>query len=112
MRKFGEFVAAITVAALIAIVFSASLATPSAAQERRQGRSHAYDGLWSVSIRTQSGPCDPSYRYPARIVGGQIVPATSDFSYHISGNVVSSGAIAVTVSQGLQSATGYGRPKN
>ena len=37
-----------------------------------RARSHAYDGLWSVSIRTQDGPCDPSYRYPARIVGGQV----------------------------------------
>ena len=72
-------------------------------------RSHAYDGLWSVSIRTQSGPCDPSYRYPARIVGGQVVQADNDFSYQISGDVVSSGAIAVTVSKGLGSATGYGR---
>jgi hypothetical protein len=115
MRKFGGFVAAVTVAALFATVLSAVLvtflATPAAAEERRQTRtrSHAYDGLWSVSIRTQSGPCGANYRYPARIVAGQIVQAGSDFSYQISGNVISSGAIAVTVSQGLQSATGYGR---
>ena len=51
----------------------------------------------------------PSYRYPARIVGGQILQADNDFSYQISGVVVSSGAIAVTVSKGGQSATGYGR---
>ena len=66
-------------------------------------------GLWSVSIRTQAGPCDPSYRYPARIVGGQVRQADNDFSYQISGVVVASGAIAVTVSKGGQSATGYGR---
>ena len=51
----------------------------------------------------------PAYRYPARIVGGQIRQADNDFSYQISGAVVSSGAIAVTVSKGGQSATGYGR---
>ena len=76
---------------------------------KKHTRSRAYDGLWSVSIRTQAGPCDPSYRYPARIVGGQLQQADNDFSYQISGVVVSSGAIAVTVSKGGQSATGYGR---
>jgi hypothetical protein len=82
-------------------------ATPSEAA--RRARSSAYDGLWSVSIRTQAGPCDPSYRYPARIVGGQIRQADNDFSYQITGVVVGSGGIAVTVSKGGQSATGYGR---
>jgi hypothetical protein len=64
--------------------------------------------LWSVSIRTEAGPCDPSYRYPARIVGGRVLQVDKDFSYQISGNVISSGGIAVTVSKGSQSATGYG----
>jgi hypothetical protein len=62
-----------------------------------------------VSILTQAGPCDPSYRYPARIVGGQVRQAENDFSYQISGVVVSSGGIIVTVSKGGQSATGSGR---
>jgi hypothetical protein len=89
-------------------VFVMTAATPSQAAGRH-GRSSAYDGLWSVSIRTQAGPCDPSYRYPARIVGGQVKQADNDFSYQISGNVVSSGGIAVIVSKGGQAATGYGR---
>jgi hypothetical protein len=88
-------------------VFLATVATPSEAAQR--GRSRAYDGLWSVSIRTEAGPCDPSYRYPARIIGGQVRQADSDFSYQISGVVVASGGIAVTVSKSGQSATGYGR---
>ena len=104
MRKFGGLITALAVAALLATV----AATPSVAAGKRT-RSHAYDGLWSVSILTQAGPCDPSYRYPARIVGGQVRQADNDFSYQISGVVVSSGAIAVTVSKGGQSATGYGR---
>ena len=37
------------------------------------------------------------------------VQADNDFSYQISGAVVASGGIAVTVSKGGQSATGYGR---
>ena len=69
----------------------------------------AYDGLWSVSIHTAYGPCDPTYRYPARIIGGRVQQADNDFSYQISGAVVASGAIGVTVYRMGQSATGYGR---
>jgi hypothetical protein len=107
MSKLGGAVIAIAVAGLLVAI----AATPSNADanKRTLHRSRAYDGLWSVSIRTQYGPCDASYRYPARIVAGQIVQAGSDFSYQISGVVISSGAIAVTVSKGLGSATGYGR---
>jgi hypothetical protein len=95
----------LTAVALAGVLVAAS--TPSEAAKR--GRSSAYDGLWSVSIRTEAGPCDPSYRYPARIIGGQIRQADNDFSYQISGAVVGSGGIAVTVSKGGQSATGYGK---
>ena len=107
MRKLGGFVSAIATAGVLVAI----AATPSdaAAKKHMRTRSRAYDGLWSVAIRTQAGPCDPSYRYPARIVGGQIRQADSDFSYQISGVVVPSGAIAVMVSKGGQSATGYGR---
>jgi hypothetical protein len=92
-------------AVTVALVVAA--ATPSEAAKK--GRSGVYDGLWSVSIRTEAGPCDPSYRYPARIVGGRVLQADNDFSYQISGNVIASGGIAVTVSKGGQAATGYGK---
>jgi hypothetical protein len=98
MRRLSVLAAVAMASVLIAA------ATPSEARKRGP-----YDGLWSVSIHTQAGPCDPSYRYPARIIGGQIRQADNDFSYQISGAVVSSGGIAVTVSKGGQSATGYGR---
>lgn len=104
MRRVGGFVTAVALTAAVA----ATAATPSHAAGKKH-RSGAYDGLWSVSIRTRTGPCDAAYRYPARIVGGQILQAENDFSYQISGAVVSSGAIAVTVSKGIGSATGYGR---
>jgi hypothetical protein len=107
MRKPGGFVIALVLAAGVAAV----AATPSyaAGKKKHYTRSAVYDGLWSVSIRTKSGPCDAAYRYPARIVSGQIVQADNDFSYQISGAVVSSGAMAVMVNKGLGSATGYGR---
>ena len=98
MIKSGGVVSAISIACVLAAI----TATPSDAAGKKHvyARSHAYDGLWSVAIRTQAGPCDASYRYPARIVGGQIRQAENDFSYQISGVVVSSGAIAVMVSKG------------
>jgi hypothetical protein len=102
MRMLGRGVTALAVAGLL----TALVATSSGAASRA---THAFDGMWSVSIYTQSGPCDPSYRYPARIIGGQIQQADNDFSYQLSGVVISSGAIAVTVTKNGQSATGYGR---
>jgi hypothetical protein len=104
MRTLGGVITAIAVAGVLV----AGAATPSDAAKKHV-RSRAYDGLWSVSIRTQFGPCDASYRYPARIVNGQVTQAENDFSYQISGNVIASGGIAVTVSKGLGTATGYGR---
>jgi hypothetical protein len=97
----------LSVLTAVAVALVVAAATPSEAAKK--GRSGAYDGLWSVSIRTEAGPCDPSYRYPARIIGGQVRQADNDFSYQISGAVAASGGIAVTVSKGGQSATGYGK---
>jgi hypothetical protein len=97
----------LSVLTAVTVALGVAAATPSEAAKK--GRSGVYDGLWSVSIRTEAGPCDPSYRYPARIVGGRVLQADNDFSYQISGNVIASGGIAVTVSKGGQAATGYGK---
>ena len=110
MSKLGVFTAVLMVLAAGSVAVTTSPASAQAAPKRvTHARSHAFDGLWSVSILTQAGPCSASYRYPARIVGGQVIQTGNDFSYQISGAVVASGAILVTVSQGGQSATGYGR---
>ena len=109
MSKLGV-PTAVLMAFAVAHLASATAASAQAAPKRvTHANSHAFDGLWSVSILTQVGPCSASYRYPARIVGGQVRQTGNDFSYQISGAVVASGAILVTVSQGGQSATGYGR---
>jgi hypothetical protein len=105
-------VTTIAVGGAVAWGSMAFLAAPAEAaykQRAHQAASRAYDGLWSVSIHTAYGPCDPTYRYPARIIGGRVLQADNDFSYQISGAVVASGAIGVTVYRGGQSATGYGR---
>jgi hypothetical protein len=85
-------------------------AAPKAKVPRRRAvRTRAYDGIWSVSIFTKDGPCAASYRYPARILNGQVVQAEPDITYQLAGAVTSAGGISVTVSSGGQSATGYGR---
>jgi hypothetical protein len=110
MSKLGAFTAVLMALAVADLAATATVASAQAAPKRvMHARSHAFDGLWSVSILTQAGPCSASYRYPARIIGGQVMQTGNDFSYQISGAVVASGAILVTVSQGGQSATGYGR---
>jgi hypothetical protein len=110
MNRLGV-VTTIAVGGLVAffVAFSAAPAEAAHKQRTHYAASRAYDGLWSVSIYTAYGPCDATYRYPARIIGGRVTQADTDFSYQISGAVVASGAIAVTVYRMGQSATGYGR---
>jgi hypothetical protein len=67
-----------------------------------------YDGLWSVSIVTEKGDCDPGYRYPVRISNGTLANA-GDSMFTVTGRVGGTGAITVTVSAGGRSATGSGR---
>ncbi len=106
MKKIRGVLATIAVAGLLA----ATAMTPSdAAGTHPRARAGAFDGVWSVSIYTQYGPCDPSYRYPARIVSGRVLQGNNDFSYQLYGVVTGAGGISVTVSKGGQSATGYGR---
>ena len=97
-RAIGAIAAAIA----IAIATNAMVASTAAVAVPR------YDGLWSVSIVTEKGDCDRGYRYPVRISNGTLANA-GDSVFTISGKVVGSGAIVVTVSGGGKSATGSGR---
>jgi hypothetical protein len=67
-----------------------------------------YDGLWSVSIVTEKGDCDPGYRYPIRISNGTLANA-GDTTFTITGKVAGTGAVTVTVNAAGRSATGSGR---
>jgi hypothetical protein len=67
-----------------------------------------YDGIWSVSIVTEKGNCDPGYRYPIRISNGLLANA-GDAAFTITGKVAPTGFITVTVSHGGSSASGSGR---
>jgi len=69
-----------------------------------------FDGLWSVTIITDTGSCERAYRYPLRIADGRIYHANEgDQSFNISGRVQRSGHVVVAVSRGDQRAAGSGR---
>src|SRR4029077_8707833 len=67
-----------------------------------------YDGLWSVSIVTEKGDCDPGYRYPVRISKGTLANAGNTM-FTITGKVAGTGAVTVTLNAAGKSATGSGR---
>jgi len=72
--------------------------------ERRPVASAVFDGDWSVAINTQSGACDPSYRFPVEITNGHVV-----YEGQPAGRVSSDGGVTVNISQGGQQAAGQGR---
>jgi hypothetical protein len=82
--------------------------TALAATTTSNAASPRYDGVWSVLIVTEKGDCDRGYRYPVRISNGTLVNGGSN-PFTISGRVLPSGSITVTVSSGQKSATGTGR---
>jgi hypothetical protein len=93
-----------TAVALLAASAVVSVASNAVARTR-------FDGLWSVSIVTQRGNCDPSYRYPVAITNGVVQQAANqgDMSVTITGRVTGGGAVAVSVRRGDQFARGSGR---
>ena len=68
----------------------------------------AFDGNWSVLIVTNSGQCDPAYRYGLVIRNGQVI-YEGDAAVNVAGRVSGNGAVNVRVSAGSQSADGTGR---
>jgi hypothetical protein len=64
----------------------------------------AFDGDWSVAINTQSGACEPSYRFAVEIIDGHVV-----YEGQPAGRVSSNGGVSVNISQGGQQAAGQGR---
>jgi hypothetical protein len=83
---------------------------PRAAQPRRPAQG-SYDGLWSVLIVTDNGPCDRSFRYPIRITRGivQHAQAAAGGLFSIGGQVGRNGGVHVVVSRDGHRADGTGR---
>jgi len=70
--------------------------------------SSAHDGIWRVTIITQSGNCDPAYSYPVKVFGGQ-VSYSGEGDFEISGNVGEAGNVSVSISRGDQHANANGK---
>jgi hypothetical protein len=102
---------AIAAAAVTLLVAGSAVTSDAAARTRyvAPNTSNAFDGLWSVSIVTNYGDCSRAYRYPLRIVNGQILKADDDPNYQVAGVVTRKGAIGVTVAGAGQTANGTGR---
>jgi len=67
-----------------------------------------YDGAWSVLIITQSGSCDPTYRYGVLINDGVVVyDGTAPIT--LQGRVTPKGIVRVILQAGSQWADGSGR---
>jgi hypothetical protein len=68
----------------------------------------SHDGIWRVTIVTQSGNCDAAYTYSVKVAGGQVSYA-GDGGFDISGHVGESGAVSVSIDRGGQHATANGK---
>ena len=80
---------------------------PAAPAARAALSPGAFDGSWSVVISTESGPCDPQYRFGVQIVDGNVVYEGGPAS--IQGQVAPNGGVWVSVSAAGQQASGQGR---
>jgi len=76
----------------------------NARAEQRAVAPAAYNGSWSVAINTQSGACEPHYRFAVQIINGNVV-----YEGRPAGRVSPNGAVQVNISSGGQQASGQGR---
>ena len=83
----------------VALVSSASRAAPAVSN---------FDGQWSVVIITEAGNCDRAYRYPVKVMNGEM-KYEGEAGITLTGRIDASGRLNATVQRGEQSATGSGR---
>jgi hypothetical protein len=76
----------------------------NARAEQRAVAPAAFNGSWSVAINTQSGACEPHYRFAVQIINGNVL-----YEGRPAGRVSPNGAVRVNVSSGGQQAAGQGR---
>lgn len=69
-----------------AFVLSAAAAAPAMAQS-------AYDGLWTVTIVTKAGSCEPSTRSTLTVTDGKVSAAGAD----VSGRIGREGLVRVSI---------------
>jgi hypothetical protein len=88
------------------LALAATLAASALAQGADAHAAGKYDGLWSVTVYTTSGPCDPAQRFSGQIVNGAISYAYG--SLDVTGRVEPSGATSVRVTYGSAHGEAHG----
>ncbi len=91
----------------VAFAFTAVLIGFASAGREAPAASN-FDGDWSVVIITEAGTCDRAYRYPVKVVNGQM-KYSGEANVALTGRVDQSGKLSATVQRGEQSAKGSGR---
>jgi type 1 fimbria pilin len=85
----------------INILLSASVLTAAALAATSATAQTPYDGLWSVTIVTKTGSCEPSQRSTLTVSDGKVSAAGAD----ISGSIGREGVVRVSI--GGAHANGY-----
>jgi len=67
-----------------------------------------FDGSWSVLIVTETGACDPAYRYGFKITNGAVTSDSAGGGATMEGRVAPNGSVRVNVTAGGQSAAAEG----
>src|SRR3954447_12199543 len=70
-----------------------------------------FDGPWAVTIMTESGTCDPAYRYAVVVADGNVSSDARESTglIAISGKVDGKGQVKVSLRRGEQEASASGR---
>jgi hypothetical protein len=70
-----------------------------------------FDGPWAVTIMTESGTCDPAYRYAVIVADGNVASDARESSglIAISNKVDEQGHVKVNLSRGEQKANASGK---
>jgi hypothetical protein len=83
----------------------AALAALAAMAPGKAGAAMPFDGSWTVSIKTQSGSCDPTYTFPVSISDGRLDGANGA----LLGTVNAKGGVSVMMGGGDRRGSASGR---
>lgn len=75
------------------LFFSSALLGAAALSVLPAVSAESYDGLWNVTIVTNSGSCEPTARYPLTVTDGRITAPGAD----VSGKVGPQGLVKVSI---------------
>jgi hypothetical protein len=92
----------------ILLVLATTLAVSAKPPQARRAPAINFDGRWSVTIITDAGACDRTYRYGLLISGGRI-SYEGEAGVAMNGLVDPRGNVVVNLRYGQSAANGVGR---